>query len=131
MGNLGKDVEIRHLPSGEAVAVLALATTEIWKDKQGQKQEKTDWHRVEFIGRIAEVCGEYLKKGSPVYIEGSIRYDKWTNKEGVEQYTTKIRGQTMQMIGGKGAGNSAEERQVKPRPEEKPKSDDFDDDIPF
>ena len=107
IGNLGKDPEMRYLPSGEAVAVFNVATTETWKDKQGGKQDRTDWHRVEFIGRIAEVCGEYLKKGSSIYVEGSVRYDKWTDKDGIEKTMTKIRGDRMQMLGartGSGGG---------------------------
>jgi len=131
---LGKDPTMRYLPSGEAVATFSVATTESWKDKQGGKQERTDWHRVEFIGRTAEVCGEYLKKGAPVYIEGRIQYDKWTDKEGVEKTMTKIRGDRMQMLGGKSDG----ERSARPEPSEQKQSaprkqtlDDFDSEIPF
>jgi len=134
IGNLGRDPELRHLPSGEAVATFSVATTENWKDKQGGKQERTDWHRVEFIGRTAEVCGEYLKKGAPVYIEGRIQYDKWTDKEGVEKTMTKIRGDRMQMLGGKSDG----ERSTRPEPNEQKQAaprkqtlDDYNDDIPF
>jgi len=103
IGNLGRDPEMRYLPSGEAVATFSIATTETWKDKSGSKQERTDWHRVEFIGKLAEVCGEYLKKGAPVYIEGRIQYDKWTDKENVEKTMTKIRGDRMQMLGSRDA----------------------------
>jgi single-strand DNA-binding protein len=149
IGTLGKDPEMRYLPSGEAVAQLSLATNETWKDKQGNKQERTDWHRVEFIGRTAEVAGEYLKKGRQVYIEGSVRYDKWTDKEGQERYMTKIRGDKMTMIGnreGGGGGGDAsydDGGESAPRPASRPaaassgapakksKMDDFDDDIPF
>lgn len=129
IGNLGKDPEMRYLPSGEAVATFSVATTETWKDKSGSKQERTDWHRVEFIGKLAEVCGEYLKKGAPVYVEGRIQYDKWTDKENVEKTMTKIRGDRMQMIGSRDAG----ERQLQKTEQEQPRSklDDFDDDIPF
>lgn len=145
IGNLGRDPEMRYLPSGEAVATFSIATTEQWKDKSGGKQERTDWHRIEFIGRTAEVCGEYLKKGAPVYIEGRIQYDKWTDKEGVEKTMTKIRGDRMQMLGGRGGGSGAEEagdaaganarpQAAAPAPAaggRKPAPDDFDDDIPF
>ncbi|HEY0664236.1 MAG TPA: single-stranded DNA-binding protein, partial [Thiobacillaceae bacterium] len=90
VGNLGRDPEMRYLPSGEAVANLAIATTDKYKDKTGQMVEQTEWHRVSFFGRTAEVCGQYLKKGSQVYVEGSIRTRKYTDKEGVEKYATEI-----------------------------------------
>ena len=154
IGNLGKDPEMRYLPSGEAVAVFNVATTETWKDKQGGKQDRTDWHRVEFIGRTAEVCGEYLKKGSSVYVEGSVRYDKWTDKDGVEKTMTKIRGDRMQMLSARTGGasgdtsfddSSSDRGSPPPRSTgqstgpssagasapKKAKLDDFDDDIPF
>jgi len=134
IGNMGKDPDMRFLPSGEAVATFSIATTETWKDKQGGKQERTDWHRVEFIGRTAEVCGEYLKKGAPVYIEGRIQYDKWTDKDGVEKTMTKIRGDRMQMLGGKSDGerrSQPEPSEPKPEPQRKSAPVDFDDDIPF
>jgi single-strand DNA-binding protein len=99
IGNLGADPEVRYLPSGEAVANLRVATTDTWKDKEGNKQETTEWHRVSFFGRQAEVCGQYLKKGSQIYIEGSLRTRKWQDKEGQERYTTEIRGDRMQMLG--------------------------------
>ena len=130
LGNLGQDPTLRYLPSGEAVATFSVATTEQWKDKQ----ERTDWHRVEFIGRTAEVCGEYLKKGAPVYIEGRIQYDKWTDKDGVEKTMTKIRGDRMQMLGGKSDGerrSQPEPSEPKPEPQRKSAPVDFDDDIPF
>lgn len=100
VGNLGRDPEMRYMPSGEAVATLAVATTDKFKDKTGQMVEQTEWHRVSFFGRTAEVCGQYLKKGSQVYIEGSIRTRKYTDKEGVEKFVTEIRGDRMQMLGG-------------------------------
>jgi len=100
IGHLGADPEIRYLPSGEAVANLRLATTDVWKDKDGNKQEATEWHRVSFFGRQAEICGQYLKKGSQIYVEGSIRTRKWQDKEGQDRYTTEIRGDRMQMLGG-------------------------------
>lgn len=100
LGNIGADPEVRYLPSGEAVTNLRLATTDTWKDKDGNKQEATEWHRVSFFGRQAEVCGQYLKKGSQIYVEGSIRTRKYTDKDGVEKYATEIRGERMQMLGG-------------------------------
>ena len=99
LGNVGQDPEMRYLPSGEAVAKFSIATTETWKDKAGGKQERTDWHRVEFIGRTAEIVGEYVKKGRQVYVEGSVRYDKWTDKEGVEKLLTKIKGDKLTLLG--------------------------------
>lgn len=99
VGNLGRDPEMRYLPSGEAVANLAIATTDKYKDKAGQMVEQTEWHRVSFFGRTAEVCGQYLKKGSQVYVEGGIRTRKYTDKEGIERYVTEIRGDRMQMLG--------------------------------
>ena len=101
VGNLGRDPEMRYLPSGEAVANLAIATTDKYKDKSGQTVETTEWHKVSFFSKTAEVCGEYLKKGSQVYVEGSIKTRKYTDKEGVEKYSTEIRGDRMQMLGGK------------------------------
>lgn len=102
VGHLGRDPETRYLPSGEAVTNVSIATSESWKDKAtGEKQERTEWHRVGFFGRLAEVAGEYLKKGSLVYVEGSIQTRKWTDKEGVERFTTEIRADRLQMLGGK------------------------------
>jgi single-strand DNA-binding protein len=104
VGNLGKDPEMRYLPSGEAVANLSVATTDSFKDRDGNKQEHTEWHRVSFFGRQAEVCGQYLKKGSQIYVEGSIRTRKWQDQSGQDRYSTEIRGDRMQMLGGKGGG---------------------------
>jgi len=101
VGNLGADPEVRYLPGGEAVANLRLATTDTWKDKEGNKQELTEWHRVSFFGRQAEVCGQYLKKGSQIYVEGSIRTRKWQDKDGQDRYTTEVKGDRMQMLGGR------------------------------
>ncbi len=129
IGNLGRGPEMRYLPSGEAVASFSIATTEQWKDKSGAKQERTDWHRIEFIGKVAEVCGEYLKKGSQVYIEGRIQYDKWTDKEGVEKTLTKIKGDRMQMLGGR-ASTQPESQQESAAPSKQAPAD-IDDDIPF
>ncbi len=148
VGNLGRDPEMRYLPSGEAVANLAIATTDKYKDKTGQMVEQTEWHRVSFFGRTAEVCGQYLKKGSQIYVEGSIRTRKYTDKEGVEKYATEIRGDRMQMLGGKGGGGMADmddssypqaapknqPRSNAPAAAQRPASsgfDDMDDDIPF
>ncbi|MBI3430629.1 MAG: single-stranded DNA-binding protein [Hydrogenophilales bacterium] len=150
VGNLGRDPEMRYLPSGEAVANLAIATTDKYKDKTGQMVEQTEWHRVSFFGRTAEVCGQYLKKGSQVYVEGSIRTRKYTDKEGVEKYATEIRGDRMQMLGSKGGGGMADMddggfNQSTPAPRSQPRGsapaaaqrpassgfDDMDDDIPF
>lgn len=113
VGNLGRDPEIRYLPSGEAVANLNVATTDKFKDKSGVMQEVTEWHRVSFFGRTAEVCGQYLKKGSQVYVEGSIRTRKYTDKEGIEKYATEVRGDRMQMLGSRGnAGGGGMDRGV-------------------
>ena len=106
VGNLGRDPETRYMPSGEAVVNVALATTDNWKDKNGEKQERTEWHRVVIFGKLAEVAAEYLKKGSQVYFEGALRTKKWTNKEGQDQYTTEIVADKMQMLGSKGGGSS-------------------------
>lgn len=145
VGNLGRDPEMRYMPSGEAVANLALATTDKFKDKSGEMKEQTEWHRVSFFGRTAEVCGQYLKKGSQVYIEGSIRTRKYTDKEGVEKFVTEIRGDRMQMLGG-GSGQPGGQQQASraayeqatgrapSRPQQSGSQqgfDDMDDDIPF
>lgn len=105
VGNLGRDPEVRYMPNGEAVANFSIATTENWKDKSGVKQEKTEWHNIVMYRRLAEIAGEYLKKGRPVYIEGRLQTRKW-EKDGVTRYTTEIIGDQMQMLGGKGDGNS-------------------------
>jgi len=109
IGNLGADPETRAMPSGTTVANLRVATSESWRDKQtGEQQERTEWHRVAFFGRLAEVAGEYLRKGSQVYIEGSLRTRKWQDKQGNERYSTEIIGNDLQMLGGRGgAGGSA------------------------
>lgn len=99
LGNVGKDPEIRYAPSGSAVCSVSIATTRKWKDKSGEKKEETDWHRVVFYERLAEIAGEYLKKGSPVYIEGRLKYGKYTDKDGVERYTTDIVVSEMQLLG--------------------------------
>jgi single-strand DNA-binding protein len=142
IGNLGRDPEMRYLPSGDAVANLRIATTEQWKDKNGDKQETTEWHTVVFFGRQAEVCGQYLKKGSSVYIEGSIRTRKWQDQSGQDRYSTEVRGDRMQMLGGRGGGGgSADFDQSPPSDSGRGRSgggssggggmDAMDDDIPF
>ncbi len=136
VGNCGKDPETRYMPSGGAVTSITLATAESWKDKQtGEKQERTEWHNVTFFGRLAEIAGEYLKKGSQVYVEGSLRTEKWQDKQGNDRYTTKIIANEMQMLGGRpgGGGDYAPAQQAQPKPANQPApvDDSFDDDIPF
>lgn len=105
IGNLGNDPEVRYTPNGNAVANISLATSESWRDKQsGESQERTEWHRVVFFNRLAEIVGEYLRKGAKVYVEGSLRTRKWTDKTGVERYTTEIVASEMHMLDGKNAG---------------------------
>lgn len=105
IGNLGSDPEVRYMPSGGAVATLSVATSESWKDKQsGERQERTEWHRVVCFNRLGEIAGEYLRKGSKVYIEGSLRTRKWQDQQGVERYTTEIVGNEMQMLDARGGG---------------------------
>jgi single-strand DNA-binding protein len=143
VGNLGRDPEIRYMPSGDAMANLSLATTDSWKDKSGEKQEKTEWHRVVMFGKQAEIAGEYLKKGSQVYIEGRLQTRKWTDKEGQDRYTTEIVADRMQMLGSRSGGS---ERMAAAVDEERPAAaggkkaaaaakpgsfDDMEDDIPF
>lgn len=153
VGNLGNDPDTRYTPSGTAVTTISVATSETWTDKQtGQKQERTEWHRVKFFGRLAEIAGEYLRKGSQVYIEGSLRTDKYTDKQGIERYSTDIIASEMQMLGSRGDGGGGAPRgggeRGAPRggqggygdaparapaaQERAPMADDFaDDDIPF
>ena len=144
VGNLGKDPETRYMPSGGAVTNVTIATSESWKDKQsGQTQERTEWHNVVFFNRLGEIAGEYLKKGSKVYVEGSLRTRKWQDKSGNDRYTTEIVASEMQMLdskGGGGGGNydrdsgggSQQYNQSAPAPQSAPPADDdFDDDIPF
>jgi single-strand DNA-binding protein len=110
VGNLGKDPEVRYMPSGSAICNVNVATTRQWKNKDsGEKMEETDWHRIVFFDRLAEIAGEYLKKGRSVYVEGRLRTRKWTDKEGKDQYTTEIVATEMQMLGGReglGGGNA-------------------------
>ena len=151
IGNLGKDPEIRYAPSGSAICNITLATSRVSKDKtSGERQEQTEWHRVVMFDRLAEIAGEYLKKGKSVYIEGRLQTRKWTDKEGVEKYSTEIIAQEMTMLGGRdsgGGGSGGDDPgmgaprsapAVAPRPApSKPAAksatgfDDMDDDIPF
>jgi single-strand DNA-binding protein len=108
VGNLGKDPEVRFMPNGEAVCNFSIATTDSWKDKSGAKQERTEWHNIVMYRKLAEIAGEYLKKGRPVYVEGRLQTRKWQTKEGQDRYTTEIIADQMQMLGGRdGAGSSA------------------------
>ena len=146
VGNLGRDPETRYLPDGGAVANISIATTDTWKDKGGEKQERTEWHRVAFFGKLAEIAGEYLKKGSQVYVEGSLRTRKWQDKEGQERQTTEIIADRMQMLGSRGGGSepmsraepkaaATESAGTAGKPAAKKGGgasfDDMDDDIPF
>ena len=137
VGNLGRDPEVRHLPSGDAVVNISIATTDKWKDKQtGEAKETTEWHKVNFFGKLAEIVGQYLKKGSTIYIEGSIHTRKYTDKDGAEKYSTEIKGASMQMLGGKNEGQSQPaQRQERPKaaPAQNQADSGFDDmgDCPF
>lgn len=127
VGTLGNDPETRYTGDGKAIASVSVATSEQWTDKAtGQKQERTEWHRVKFFGRLAEIAAQYLKKGSSVYVEGSLRIDKYTDKQGVERYTTDIIANEMQMLGG--AGKPTAQRAVKTATDPQ---DFVDDEIPF
>lgn len=146
VGNLGKDPEVKYMPSGEAVTNITVATSESWKDKStGEQVEKTEWHRIVFFRRLAEIAGEYLKKGSKVYIEGKLQTRKWQGQDGQDRYTTEIVASEMQMLDGKGGTANAggyqsqpqsapmESQQSAPRSSQQPAAAmaDFDDDIPF
>jgi single-strand DNA-binding protein len=134
VGNLGKDPETRYMPSGDAMTNITVATTDTWKDKStGEKKEQTEWHRVSFFGKLAEIAGQYLKKGSQVYIEGSLRTRKWTDKDGAEKYTTEVKADTMQMLGGRpaDAGSASAPRQQQSKQPQQGGLAQFDDDIPF
>jgi single-strand DNA-binding protein len=139
VGNLGADPETRYMPSGSAVTNIRIATSESWKDKtSGEQQERTEWHNIVFFGRLAEIAAEYLRKGSQVYVEGSLRTRKWEGKDGVERYTTETVASEMQMLGGRSGGGSApagapsdQSRRSSPAPASSAPPDDFDDDIPF
>lgn len=142
VGNLGADPEVRYMPSGGAVANLRVATSESWKDKQsGETQERTEWHRIVMYNRLGEIAGEYLRKGSKIYIEGSIRTNKWQDQSGQDRYTTEIVANTMQMLDSRGGAASSptfepSEHQQQSAPAAKPQNapvaeEAFDDDIPF
>jgi single-strand DNA-binding protein len=144
IGRLGKDPETRYMTSGEAVTNATLATSENWKDKSGEKQEKTEWHNLVFYRRLAEIAGEYLKKGSQIYVEGKLQTRKWQDKEGKDRYTTEIVVNEMTMLGGKSSGSGSFEvvenkpaaasggaAPAKAAPAAKGSFDNFDDDIPF
>ncbi|MCL1886825.1 MAG: single-stranded DNA-binding protein [Betaproteobacteria bacterium] len=144
VGNLGRDPESRYMPSGEQVTSIAVATTDRWRDKATSEQkEATEWHRISFFGKLAEIAGQYLKKGSQVYVEGRLRTRKYTDKEGIERYATEIIADTMQMLGSRpGAGEPMEERggsaarpqasgASRPAPSRAPNFSDMDEDIPF
>lgn len=135
IGNLGEAPDLKYTQAGDAVAKFSVATSEQWTDKNGEKQERTSWHRVTAFKKLAEICGEYLQKGSQVFIEGKINYSKYTDKDGVEKYSTEIIADQMQMLGGK--PKDGEQRQERTRPARMAAAspapgDDFaDDDIPF
>ena len=152
IGNLGRDPETRYMPEGGAITNISVATTEKWKDKNGEMQEKTEWHRVAFFGKLAEIAGEYLKKGSQVYVEGRLQTRKWQDKDGQDKYMTEIVANQMQMLGsrqgmgggdrpsdrgapdaGEGGGGSSRPASggAKPAAKSGGKFDDFEDDIPF
>ena len=134
VGNLGADPEVKYMPNGNAVANVTVATSESWKDKQsGEQKDTTEWHRVVFFRRLAEIAGEYLKKGSQIYIEGKLQTRKWQDKNGNDRYTTEIIANEMQMLGGRGGGSAdfgaASSSAAAPAPAAV--VDEFDDDIPF
>jgi single-strand DNA-binding protein len=143
IGNLGNDPEVRYSGNGNAVANVSLATAESWRDKDsGEQQERTEWHRVVFFGRLAEIVSEYLHKGSQIYVEGRLQTNKWQDKEGNDRYTTQIVANEMQMLGGRGGTSNNKEpapesddtvdsSPKKSQPIAKSPADDFDEDIPF
>lgn len=138
LGNVGKDPQIRYLPSGKAAANISIATTSRRKDKNtGENIESTEWHRIIFFDKLAEIVGEYVKKGSPLYVEGRLKYGKFTNKEGHEQYTCDIVAESMQLLGSRPSGEAnaaprqSTAQQSKPAPAQSNGFEDMDDDIPF
>ena len=139
VGNLGADPEVRYSPSGAAVTNIRIATSEVWRDKQsGEQQERTEWHRVVFFGRLAEIAGEYLKKGQQVYVEGRLQTRKWQDRDGNDRFTTEIVANEMQMLGGRGGGggsaswdDASSSRSGGGRQAQEAPADDFEDDIPF
>ena len=140
VGHLGADPEVKYMPSGSAVANVSVATTESWKDKNtGEKVEKTEWHRVVFFARLAEIVGEYLRKGSQIYVEGRLQTRKWQAKDGGDRYTTEIVASDLQMLGGRGGGGGGNYDSSSSASDDSPPMNtgqtsgpsDFDDDIPF
>lgn len=156
VGNLGNDPDVKYTQGGMAVCRISLATTSVRKDRDGNQQERTEWHRVVFFGKLGEIAGEYLRKGSQVYVEGSLRYDKYTGQDGVEKYTTDVVADEMQMLGGRGGEGGGQgggggqrssggrqstgrqtsqrettQREARPRTDLPPADDYADDDIPF
>ena len=146
LGNLGRDPELRFMPNGDAVCNFSIATTDSWKDKAGEKQERTEWHNIVMYRKLAEIAGEYLKKGSSIYVEGRLQTRKWQTKEGQDRYTTEVIADSMQMLGGRSSasqgdkssdenfsqGSSPVKNQVNTSNESSPTSfDEFEDDIPF
>ena len=142
IGNLGKDPETRYAPSGDAICNLTLATTETWKDKAtGERKDATEWHRIVFFGKLAEIAAQYLKKGAQVYVEGRLQTRKWQDQSGQERYTTEIRADEMKMLGRREDGGTSSPRQPSPQPSSQPAQrakarpasgfDDMHDDIPF
>ena len=135
VGNLGADPETRFTASGTAVSNLSVATTRQWNDREGQRQEDTEWHRVVLFGKVAEIAGEYLRKGSQIYLEGRLQTRKWQDKSGQDRWTTEIIADEMQMLGGRGGGGAAPmgsgSGSAPPSAPPQAGPDDFDDDIPF
>lgn len=133
LGNAGRDAEVRHTTGGSVITNVSLATTRKWKDKQsGERREETDWHRIVFFGKVAEIAGEYVKKGKPVYVEGRLTTRKWTDKEGRDQWTTEIVADQLQLLGGRDdRQDSGQTRQAPANTPPPPNFDDMDDDIPF
>jgi single-strand DNA-binding protein len=146
LGNLGRDPELRFMPNGDAVCNFSIATTDSWKDKAGEKQERTEWHNIVMYRKLAEIAGEYLKKGSSIYIEGRLQTRKWQTKEGQDRYTTEVIADSMQMLGGRSGASQGDrssdenlsqasspvKNQANTSNESSPTSfDEFEDDIPF
>ncbi len=131
IGNLGRDPEVRYTASGDAMCSFSIATSENWKDKSGAKQESTCWHNIVMYRKLAEIAGQYLKKGSSVYLEGKIQTRKWQDKEGKDRYTTEVIADQMKMLGGKSDSNGAAPTAAQPEAQENAPIGQFDDDIPF
>jgi single-strand DNA-binding protein len=133
VGNLGKDPEVRFMPNGDAVCNFSIATTDTWKDKEGAKQERTEWHNIVMYRKLAEIAGEYLKKGRPVYVEGRLQTRKWQDKEGNDKYTTEIIANQMQMLGSKDSESVSQQPKTAPANKQNDGTgfDDMADDIPF